>query len=174
MLCVRWAAVMAVLACWGSNSFAKGTDTEFAVSTRFESTVTKSGDGNLNHAGIDTSFSLLKDLKSYWLGGEAIYSSERDEDTDFTAISFGALVKYWFKGPDSKGVSSYVLGGLGLGRETNAGSSRNILGLKVAPGVAWFVNDNVAFDGRFKMEIATGGGITRTSTAILVGFSLFF
>jgi hypothetical protein len=90
----------------------------------------------------------------------------------------GPLARYYFGSTDvNTGTNSarrssrfFVEGTLGLqGVNTSGGSSTNGLGIGIGPGLAYFVNENIALEGLLKYTKAFGFGNDGGSSLLQLG-----
>lgn len=111
-------------------------------------------------------------------------STVKGEGTTFT-YGVGPLARYYFGSADvaTTGTSArrssrfFLEGTVGLqGQNVSNGSSTNGLGIGIGPGLAYFVNQNIALEGLFKYTKAFGFGNTENGASILqlgIGFQIY-
>lgn len=102
----------------------------------------------------------------------------------FTNVSYGVgpLARYYFPGKALESVKStrfFAEANVGInGVNTKAGGesvSTNGLGVGIGPGVAWFLNKNIALEAVAKYNLTTGFGNSTTNSGLNVGvgFQIF-
>lgn len=111
-------------------------------------------------------------------------SSAEGAGTTFT-YGVGPLARYYFGTADVNTASTsarrssrfFVEGTAGLqGVNVSNGSSTNGLGIGIGPGLAYFVNQNIALEGLLKYTKAFGFGNTGNGASILqlgIGFQIY-
>lgn len=132
-------------------------------------------EGSIHATQITLNLAYLRNLKSYWVGGEFTYDMYRSDLTSHTTMILGAPFKYWLKGPDSKGVGLYGFVTPYLGKYDNGGDpAGTTYGFKLGPSLVVFMSDSVGVDTKIVYDYHKTGGKTWTTTGLLVGFSVFF
>lgn len=106
------------------------------------------------------------------------------QGTTFT-YGVGPLARYYFGSPDVSTATTsarrssrfFLEGTVGLqGVNVSDGSSTNGLGIGIGPGLAYFINQNIALEGLLKYTKAFGFGNTSNGADILqlgVGFQIY-
>ena len=131
-------------------------------------------DGVVHSTQMTLSGMYLRNLKSYWIGGELTYDAYRSEVSTRNTLVLGVPVKYWLKGPESKGVGFYGFVTPYFGKLDNGLESGTVMGLKLGPALVVFLSDMLGVDTKIVYDYRKTGGKTSTTTGLLVGFSVYF
>ena len=152
---------------------AKG-DNEIGASFSFLDGKGDTEDGVVHSTQTTLTGMYLRNLKSYWLGGELTYDAYRSESNNRNTLVLGVPMKYWLKGPDSKGVGLYGFVTPYYGKLDNGIDSGQVMGLKLGPALVVFLSDMLGVDTKIVYDYRKTGGKTSTTTGLLVGFSIYF
>lgn len=146
--------------------------------------------GNLSNISVGfsdgTPFSLTITPKVAWfrndklaIGGYANLgiATEKGAGTTFN-YGVGPLARYYFGSSDVSTTTTsarrstrfFLEGTVGIqGQNTSGGSSTNGLGLGIGPGVAYFINQNIALEGLLKLDNTFGFGNNGSDTRLNFG-----
>ncbi|HEU4495989.1 MAG TPA: outer membrane beta-barrel protein [Flavobacterium sp.] len=145
--------------------------------------------GNLSNMGLDfqdgnTNFSLDIMPRVAWfvrddfaVGGEVLLGLETGDGFTKTNYGVGPVARYYLSGTalESVGKTRWFLdGNIGF-RGTNTkvkgsdGVSTNGLGIGFGPGLAYFLNQNIALEAVAKYNLTVGFGNSTTTNSINLG-----
>lgn len=151
--------------------------------------------GNISNLGLDfqkgnTGFRFNLSPKVAWfikddfaIGGEALVGLETGNG--FTTVNYGIgpIVRYYLKDKALNNVRKtrwFIDGNVGIyGTNTkvsgSASTNTNGLGIGLGPGLAYFLNENIALEALAKYNLTVGFGNATTNNALNfgVGFQIF-
>ncbi len=123
---------------------------------------------------------FIKD--DFALGAEALIGFSTEKGATSISYRIGPIARYYFKGRGLENVQKtrwFLDANLGLsGSNYKAsgfpGTSTNGLGLGLGPGLAYFLNENIALEVLAKYNLAVGFGNSTTTSGlnINVGFQI--
>lgn len=166
--------IIAVYVLFGATPASAKGDNELGVNFSYLDGKGDTDDGVVRSTQMTLSGVYLRNLKSYWIGGELTYDAYRSDAGSRNTLVLGAPVKYWLKGPDSKGVGLYGFVTPYFGKMDNGLQSGTVMGLKLGPALVVFLSDMLGVDTKIVYDYRKTGGKTSTTTGLLVGFSVYF
>jgi hypothetical protein len=145
--------------------------------------------GDLSNIGLDfqdgnTNFSLDITPRAAWfirddfaVGGEALLGLSTGDGFTTTTYGIGPIARYYLSGTALESVRRtrwFLDGNVGIyGTNTKVsgqeGVSTNGLGIGFGPGIAYFLNPNIALEAVAKYNIAVGFGNSTTSNRLNFG-----
>ena len=148
--------------------------------------------GNLSNIGLNfqdsnTTFSLDVTPRVAWfvrddfaVGAEVLLGLETGDGFTTTNYGVGPIARYYLSGNaiESVGRTRWFLdGNVGFyGTNTKVsgseGVSTNGLGIGFGPGIAYFINKNIALEAVAKYNLTVGFGNSTTNNALNVGLGL--
>jgi hypothetical protein len=128
---------------------------------------------NLNSI-IRLDVNYLRWISSYWLGGSLMYESWRASVSSQQSFLLGMPIKYWIKGPESKGIGFHVGSTPYIGKLYHFGSTPTVLGVKLGPGVTYHLANEVGVDTTLYYDYQRKGKHPSVTTGMKVGFNVFF
>lgn len=166
--------MIAVFALYGATVASAKGDNELGTSFSYLDGKGDTDEGVVHSTQMTLSGMYLRNLKSYWIGGELTYDAYRSDLTSRNTLVLGVPLKYWLKGPDSKGVGVYGFVTPYFGKLDNGLESGTLMGLKLGPSLVVFLSDMLGVDTKIVYDYRKTGGKTSTTTGLLVGFSVYF
>jgi hypothetical protein len=145
--------------------------------------------GDLSNIGLDfqknnTKFSLDITPRAAWfirddfaVGGEALLGLETGDGFTTTNYGIGPIARYYLSGTALESVRKtrwFLDGNVGIyGNNTKVtgseGVSTNGLGIGFGPGIAYFLNPNIALEAVAKYNITVGFGNSTTNNSLNIG-----
>lgn len=134
-----------------------------------------------------SSFAMSLTPKAAWfvrdnvaLGGYVDFGLQTAKDAGVNAnYGVGALGRYYFSKANvdvARGTRFFAEANAGFqGVNTSGGNSTNGLGLGIGPGLAYFLNQNIALEGLLKYNGIVGFGSSATSSRLQLnlGFQIY-
>lgn len=145
--------------------------------------------GNLSNIGLNfqesnTSFELNVTPKVAWfiqdnfaLGGEVLIGLETGDGFTTTNYGIGPIARYYVSGNALESVGKtrwFIESNVGVyGNNTKVsgqdGVSTNGLGIGFGPGLAYFINKNIALEALAKYNLTVGFGNSTTNNGLNIG-----
>lgn len=166
--------MIALCALFGARLACAKGDNELSTNFSYLDGIADTDDGIVHSTQMTLTGAYLRNLKSYWIGGELTYDAYRSDLTSRNTLVLGVPFKYWLKGPDSKGVGLYGFVTPYFGKLDNGLESGPVMGLKLGPALVVFLSDMLGVDTKIVYDYRKTGGKTSTTTGLLVGFSVYF
>lgn len=138
----------------------------------------------LDESGNKFSFDLSPKVAWFWKDNFALgayasvgFTSTKSGSTTVNSITYqiGPLARYYFRGNALNAVAKtrfFLEGNLGLGGDNLTGTATNGLGVGFGPGIAYFINQNIALEGLAKYNYIAGFGNRANSSNINIGVGL--
>lgn len=150
--------------------------------------------GNISNLGVNfqkgnTAFSFILSPRVAWfikddlaVGAEVLIGLNTAKG--FTSISYGIgpIARYYFKDRALQSVKKtrwFVDGNVGLfGTNTKVSgipsTNTNGLGVGIGPGIAYFLNENIALDvlAKYNLTVGFGNSTTNNALSIALGFQI--
>lgn len=160
--------------CGGQTASAKGSNELSSGFSYLTARADSEDNGAVKSTHLVLNLSYLRNIKSYWAGGELTYDSYSSDSTSTLTMILGGPLKYWFKGPESKGVGFYLYTTPYLGRADSQEGSGTVFGLKLGPGLGVFLSDLLSIDIKLVYDYRKTSGRTSTTTGLTTGFAIYF
>lgn len=138
----------------------------------------------LDKSGNKFSFDLTPKVAWFWKDNLAVgayanlgFNSVKSGTTTVNSFTYqvGPLARYYFKGNALNAVSKtrwFLEGNVGIAGDNITGTATNGLGVGFGPGIAYFINQNIALEGLAKYNYIAGFGNRGNSSNLNIGIGL--